>query len=164
MSSPGVRLTSIGAVVTLAVGAGTLAWSVLRILDSRSVDTLTASWLNIPWSLPIGLVLVAVGLGASARAWAQRRSGAPGTKPVDALAAARAVAAAKASAFVGSLVGGLYAGYLVFLLPNSESELRTDRLWASGATVLAAGLVVFAALALERVLQVHDDDDSSHRV
>lgn len=156
----GVHLTSLRLVAAVALGAGTAAWSLLGILDSRDVELLTASWLGVPWSLPVGLGLVAVGLVVSARAWTARLSGVNGAKPVDPLAAARTVAAAKASALVGALVGGAYTGYAVFLLPNSDSELRTSRLWGCGATVLSAMLVVAAALYLERVLRLPNDDET----
>ena len=159
MSVQHVRPTSTRNVVLAAALAGTAAWSLLRILDTRSIDLLTQAWLGIPWSLPVGLALVGVGLLASARAWSQRLSGAEGARPVDLLAAARAVAVAKASAVVGAVLAGAYAGYLLFLLPGADSELRTSRLWGSGATVLASVLVVGAALLLERVLRLPDDDD-----
>lgn len=159
MSSPTLRGTSARTLVVTAVVAATIAWSVLRVVDGRSVDALTMSWLAVPWTLPLGLAVVAAGLSVSARAWSQRLGGATGARPVDPIAAARAVAAAKASALVGSAVAGLYAGYAVFLLGISDSELRTSRLWACLVTAGAAVAVVVAAMALERVLHLPDDEE-----
>ena len=161
MSGSGVRLTPVRTVVSIAVVAASVAWALLRILESRSVDALTAVWLNVPWSLPVGLAGVAVGLGVSARAWTQRLHGTGGARPVDPLAAARTVAAAKASALVGALVGGAYAGYALFLLSGEDSELRTSRTWGCAATVVTAVAVVVAAMVLERVLRLPDDMDDS---
>ncbi|RKS75276.1 uncharacterized protein DUF3180 [Motilibacter peucedani] len=164
MSSQHVRPTSARTVVLSAVAAGVAVWSLLRVLDARSIDVLTQAWLGIPWSLPVGLALVGVGLLVSARAWRQRLSGASGARPVELLAAARAVAVAKASAVVGAVLAGAYAGYAVFLLPSSDSDLRTSRLIGSAATALASALVVGAGLLLERVLRLpEDDDDPSQR-
>ena len=141
------------------------AWCLLALLEADDVDALSASWLAVPLTLPFVLVLLAVGLGVSARAWRRRLDGAEGARPVDPLAAARMVAAAKSSALVGALVGGAYAGYALFLLPGGgDSELRADRLPLAAATALAALAAVGAALLLERVLRVppgNDDDRPS---
>lgn len=160
MSSPSVRSTSVRTLVLILVLSATAAWSVLRILDGRSVDALTASWLAVPWTLPLGLAAVAAGLLVSARAWSQRIAGAEGAKPVDPLAAARAVAAAKASALVGAGIAGVYVGYTLFLIGISASELRTSRLLSCLVTAGCAVGVVAGGLLLERVLHLPDDEES----
>lgn len=66
------------------------------------------------------------------------------------ITAARAVALAKASVQVGSLVGGIWLGFLIWLLPQ-RSELSAAASDTPGAVVgLVAGLaLVAAALWLE---------------
>ncbi|MFC9993142.1 DUF3180 domain-containing protein [Nocardia sp. NPDC127526] len=66
------------------------------------------------------------------------------------ITAARAVALAKASAQVGSLVAGIWLGFLIWLLPE-RSELRAVAADTPGAVVgLLAGIaLVAAALWLE---------------
>ncbi|GAB4582690.1 DUF3180 domain-containing protein [Nocardia sp. IFM 10818] len=66
------------------------------------------------------------------------------------ITAARAVALAKASAQVGSLVAGIWLGFLIWLLPE-RSELRAAAADTPGAVVgLLAGIaLVAAALWLE---------------
>ena len=152
-----LRPTRIGVLVAVAVVAALVAWALLEILDARSIDVLTASWLQVPATLPIALLVVAVGLAVSARAWRARLAGDPRVRAVDPLTAARAAVAGKASALVGSLVGGVYLGYLAYLIPDAHSELRTQRLLTCAATVVASVLVVAAGLWLERVLRLPDD-------
>jgi hypothetical protein len=152
-----LRPTRIGVLLLVAAGAALVAWALLKVLDARSIDVLTAAWLQVPATLPIALLVVAVGLAVSARAWRQRLAGDPRVRAVDPLSAARTAVAGKASALVGSLVGGLYLGYLAYLVPDAHSELRTQRLLACAATVVASVLVVAAGLWLERVLRLPED-------
>ncbi|WP_130494509.1 DUF3180 family protein [Motilibacter rhizosphaerae] len=149
----------IAVLATVAVVAGVAAWALLVLLDARSVDVLTASWLAVPPTLPVGLLVVAVGLAVAVRAWRQRVSGHPDARPLEPLSAARAVAAAKASGAVGAVVGGAYLGYAAYLVPDAHSELRTSRLVGCAAVVVCSVLVVAAAVALERVLRLPDDDE-----
>ncbi|MBF6134269.1 DUF3180 domain-containing protein [Nocardia otitidiscaviarum] len=66
------------------------------------------------------------------------------------ITAARAVALAKASAQVGSLVAGVWLGFLIWVLPQ-RSELRAAEADTPGAVVglLAGAALVAAALWLE---------------
>ena len=156
-SRPSLRPTRVAVLVAVGVVAALLAWALLTVLDARSIDVLTASWLQIPPTLPIALLVVAVGLAVSGRAWRQRLAGDPRSRAVDLLSAARTAVAGKASALVGALVTGVYLGYLAYLVPDAHSELRTQRLLACAATVVAGVLVVAAGLWLERVLRLPDD-------
>lgn len=78
-------------------------------------------------------------LGFTVRARIQRR---PGTRPVQALAAAKAVALAKASSLAGSIVTGAWLGVLVYVLPR-----RSD-LPAAAADTVAASIGAACAVAL----------------
>jgi hypothetical protein len=71
-----------------------------------------------------------------------RIEGRPGTRPVDPLAAARAVSLAKASALAGSVMAGAWAGFGLFVL------LRRGRLAAAAADTPGAVVGLLGALAL----------------
>ncbi|MFJ9363311.1 DUF3180 domain-containing protein [Nocardia sp. NPDC101769] len=71
----------------------------------------------------------------------------PGPGQLHAITAARAVALAKASAQVGSLVGGIWLGFLVWLLMQ-RSDLRAAASDTPGAVVGLLGGVALVAAAL----------------
>ena len=74
------------------------------------------------------------------------------------LAMARLAVLGKASAHVGPLVGGLYAGYLVVLLPGLDIEPRRDRAVICLVALLAAVALSAAGLWLERLCRVPPSD------
>lgn len=84
----------------------------------------------------------------------------PGTEPVDALPAARAVALAKASSMAGAIMAGAWLGLLGYVLPMLElvSAARQDTLTAVIGLVSAA-LLIGAGLWLEYVLRNPDEPD-----
>ncbi|MFD8548702.1 DUF3180 domain-containing protein [Streptomyces sp. NPDC059649] len=143
--------------VGLFLAAGVLAWGGARLWDS--FGTLP----SVPVAAPIVLAFLAAVLAATAfelrgrlRAQRERR---PGAKGVDPLLAARAVVFGQASALVASLVAGLYGGVGVFLLTSGlEVEPRRDQAIYAGLSVLAGAAVVAAAIFLERVCKLPDDE------
>lgn len=142
--------TSPSLLVVAAVAAGLAANVALQ-----------AAYGDLP-PLPVlaGLTPLVLGVGEFVlalvlRARIRRRRGA---RPVDALAAARAVALAKASSIAGSVVGGAWLGVLAYVLPLS------DRIDAAGSDtvsaivgVVGAAVLVGAALWLEHCLRTPDD-------
>ncbi|WP_282696692.1 DUF3180 domain-containing protein [Streptomyces sp. CC208A] len=137
--------------------AGILSWGGARLWDS--VGTLP----SVPLAAPIVLAVIAVVLTATAlslrarlRAQRERRPGAKGVEP---LMAARAVVFGQASALVAALVAGLYGGVGVFLLGSLDIPARRDQALYAAAAVLAAFGVIAAALFLERVCKLPEDDD-----
>src|SRR4051794_75616 len=117
---PSIRPTAIGWIVAAVLVCAAASWTVVQVMDSRGADVVGQPWLEIPWSLPVGLLLVAVGVGVTALAWRRRLAGAPRARPVDPLAAARLVGLAKACSHVGAVLAGLYAGYALFLVPEAD--------------------------------------------
>ena len=108
----------------------------------------------------MALFATALSLRARLRAQRERR---PGAKGVDPLAAARAVVFGQASALVASLVAGMYGGAGLFLIMyklDMDPRRRPGRL--RGLAVLAGAAVVAAALFLERVCRLPEDDDPQH--
>ena len=67
---------------------------------------------------------------------------------------ARMAVLGKASAHVGPLVGGLYLGYLLVLLPDLEIGSRREPRMLCLVAVLAAVLLSAAGLLLERLCRV----------
>lgn len=86
----------------------------------------------------------------------------PGTgKPLAPIAVARLAALAKASSVTAAAIAGLVCGFLIYVLGElSKTEPARDAKVA-GATVVAAGLLVVAALYLERCCRAPTppDDD-----
>ncbi|MFF5503074.1 DUF3180 domain-containing protein [Streptomyces roseolus] len=137
--------------------AGILSWGGARLWDS--VGTLPSVPLAAPIVLAvIAVVLTATALSIRARLKAQRERR-PGAKGVEPLMAARAVVFGQASALVAALVAGLYGGVGVFLLGSLDVPARRDQALYAAAALLAAFAVIAAALFLERVCRLPEDDD-----
>ncbi|MHB9859991.1 DUF3180 domain-containing protein [Streptomyces sp. YIM S03343] len=139
------------------VVAGVLSWAGARLWNS--VGTLPSVPLAAPIVLAlIAAVLLATALSLRARLKAQRERR-PGAKGVDPLMAARAVVFGQASALVAALVAGMYGGTGVFLLELLDMPARRDQAIYAGLSVLAGIAVIAAALFLERVCKLPEDDD-----
>ncbi|MGW7527538.1 DUF3180 domain-containing protein [Streptomyces sp. NPDC054783] len=141
------------------VVAGILSWAGARLWNS--IGTLP----SVPLAAPIVLALIAVvllstALSLRARLKAQRERR-PGAKGVDPLMAARAVVFGQASALVAALVAGMYGGTGVFLLELLDLPARRDQAVYAGLSVLAGIGVIAAALFLERVCKLPEDDDQN---
>ncbi|MEU1014615.1 DUF3180 domain-containing protein [Streptomyces sp. NPDC005900] len=143
----------------LFVVAAVLSWSGARLWDS--VGTLP----RVPLAAPVVLAVIAAVLLATAlslrsrlRAQRERRPGAKGVEP---LMAARAVVFGQASALVAALVAGMYGGVGAFLLEFLDLPPRRDQAIYAGLSVLTGIAVIAAALFLERVCRLPEDDDES---
>ncbi|MGW3252919.1 DUF3180 domain-containing protein [Streptomyces fungicidicus] len=140
------------------VVAGILSWAGARLWNS------VGSLPSVPVAAPIVLALIAVVLAATAlsiraRLKAQRERQ-PDAKGVDPLMAARAVVFGQASALVAALVAGMYGGTGVFLLEFLDIPARRDQAIYAGFSVLAALGVIAAAIFLERVCKLPEDDNN----
>ncbi|MET8475523.1 DUF3180 domain-containing protein [Streptomyces sp. NPDC006422] len=143
--------------VGLFAVAGVLSWAGARLW--ASLGTLP----KVPLAAPIVLAVIAVVLLATAlsirsrlRAQRERR---PEAKGVDPMMAARALVFGQASALVAALVAGMYGGTGVFLLESLEVPARRDQAIYAGFSVLAGVAVVAAAIFLERICKLPDDED-----
>ncbi|MEV3990132.1 DUF3180 domain-containing protein [Streptomyces sp. NPDC049837] len=139
--------------------AGILSWGGARLWES--FGTLP----SVPLAAPIVLAVIAVVLTATAlslrsrlRAQRERRPDAKGVEP---LMAARAVVFGQASALVAALVSGMYGGTGVFLLGSLDIPARRDQAIYAGFSVLAGIGVIAAAIFLERVCKLPEDDDEA---
>ncbi|CAM5528799.1 hypothetical protein STAFG_1238 [Streptomyces afghaniensis 772] len=139
------------------VVAGVLSWAGARLWNS--IGTLPSVPLAAPIVLAlIAVVLLATALSLRARLRAQRERQ-PDAKGVDPMMAARAVVFGQASALVAALVSGMYGGTGVFLLESLDIPARRDQAIYAGFSVLAGIGVIAAAIFLERVCKLPDDDE-----
>ncbi|MFF6913933.1 DUF3180 family protein [Streptomyces sp. NPDC012466] len=140
------------------VVAAVLSWAGARLWNS--VGTLPSVPLAAPIVLAvIAVVLLATALSIRARLKAQRERR-PEAKGVDPLMAARAVVFGQASALVAALVSGMYGGTGVFLLESLDIPARRDQAVYAGFSVLAGIGVIAAAIFLERVCKLPEDDEN----
>ncbi|MFD0270723.1 DUF3180 domain-containing protein [Streptomyces sp. NPDC127106] len=141
------------------VVAGVLSWAGARLWNAYG--TLPGVPLAAPIVLgAIAVVLLATALSLRSRLKAQRERQ-PDAKGVEPLMAARALVFGQASALVAALVAGMYGGVGVFLLADGlEVPARRDQAWYAAFSVLAGAAVIAAALFLERVLKLPEDDDT----
>jgi phosphatidylglycerophosphate synthase len=136
-----------------------LSWAGARLWDT--IGTLP----RVPVAAPVVLAVIAVALFATAlsirarlRAQRERR---PGAKGVDPLAAARALVFGQASALVAALVVGMYGGTGLYLVMYKlDMEPRRQQAVYAGFAVLAGVAVIAAALFLERVCKLPEDDNN----
>ncbi|MCS0600988.1 DUF3180 domain-containing protein [Streptomyces sp. LP11] len=154
-----MRELRIRVLVGVFVVAGVLSWAGARLWNS--IGTLP----SVPLAAPIVLALIAVvllstALSLRARLKAQRERR-PGAKGVDPLMAARAVVFGQSSALVAALVAGMYGGTGVFLLELLDIPARRDQALYAGLSLLAGIGVIAAALFLERVCKLPEDDDQN---
>ncbi|GGT61874.1 hypothetical protein GCM10010256_18930 [Streptomyces coeruleorubidus] len=139
------------------VVAGVLSWAGARLWNS--IGTLPSVPLAAPIVLAlIAVVLLATALSIRARLKAQRERQ-PDAKGVDPMMAARAVVFGQASALVAALVAGMYGGTGVFLLESLDNPARRDQAISAGFSVLAGIGVIAAAIFLERVCKLPEDDE-----
>jgi hypothetical protein len=150
-----LRLGVLGGIFLIA---GVLSWAGAKLWNAYG--TLP----GVPLAAPIVLAVIAVVLLATAislrgrlKAQRERRPGAKGVEP---LMAARAVVFGQASALVSAVVAGMYGGVGAFLAMDSlDVPARRDQAIYAGFAVLAGALVIAAALFLERVCKLPEDDD-----
>jgi len=152
-----VRELHIRVLAGVFVVAGVLSWAGARLWNS--IGTLP----SVPLAAPIVLAVIAVILLATAISLRSRlkaqRERRPEAKGVDPLMAARAVVFGQASALVAALVSGMYGGTGVFLLESLDIPARRDQAIYAGFSVLAGIAVIAAAVFLERVCKLPEDDD-----
>ncbi|WP_155058105.1 DUF3180 domain-containing protein [Streptomyces blattellae] len=141
------------------VVAGVLSWAGARLWNS--LGTLPSVPLAAPIVLAaIAAVLLATALSLRSRLKAQRERR-PDAKGVDPLMAARAVVFGQSSALVAALVAGMYGGTGVFLLESLDIPARRDQAIYAGFSVVAGIAVIAAAIFLERVCKLPEDDNNN---
>jgi hypothetical protein len=128
---------------TLALTAVVCALGMWLLLRQVYMSLPLLPWSGVP---ALGVLALAEAVcGRSVRARLRGR----GT-PIPPIAVARLAALAKASSLAAAFIGGLAAGFLIYVAGSLDksSAYRSDA-FASGATLGAAALLVAAALYLE---------------
>jgi hypothetical protein len=69
------------------------------------------------------------------------------------------LALSRSSLIVGGLFGGGYGGYALSFVPDIDTPLGSARVWHAGTAAVAGGLLVVAALLLERACHIPGGDD-----
>ncbi len=105
----------------------------------------------------LAIAVVEVVLGTTLRARIRQR---PGTRPVQALVAAKAVVLAKASSLAGAITGGAWLGVLGYVLPlRSQLQSAASDTISASIGVVCAGALVAAGLWLEYCCRTPDGPD-----
>jgi 4-amino-4-deoxy-L-arabinose transferase-like glycosyltransferase len=145
-ATTGVTSTKITTLLAIAIAVGAVAWLFLHFVYT--------TFPPLPWSAAATLGLFALAELTSAWNVRPRIHRRPGTKPVDPLVVARFVALAKASAYAAAVFGGVFAGYLLFVLPQVSEPIPRHDAIVSGGSLVAAVLFAAAALFLEYACRV----------
>jgi hypothetical protein len=146
-----VRPTRPGTLVALLVCVGAVSWGVLAVMSDRGT-TLPP----LTWTAPAGVALLAVVVLVTALGLRSRLDR-PEKRPHP-LSMARMAVLGKASAHVGPVVGGLYGGYLLVLLPGLEIDARRERAILCLVALAASVGLSLAGLLLERTCRVPPAD------
>jgi Protein of unknown function (DUF3180) len=149
-----MKPTRLTVLATVLIAVAAVAWAVVRFLYT--------SLPLLPWTMVPSLLLLSLGelyAGLVTRARIQRR---PGTKPIEALVAARLAALGKASSHAAAVIAGGFAGIAVYLLSSLDKPSPRHDFFVSGGTFLAGIALAAAALFLEyacRVPKGPEDED-----
>jgi hypothetical protein len=142
-----MRPTSLATLCVAGLGTAAVAW---LVISNFYGDMPTLPWL--PPLIMLGLAGVEAVLAPSTKARIDRRDG---TEPVNPLTVAWYVVLAKASALGGALFTGMYAGLLVWLLPQSGSNTHASHDLPQAVVGLVGALgLTLAGLWLERSCRV----------
>ena len=146
-----MRPTRLGTLAALLVCVGAVTWGVLAVMSDRG-----ATLPPLTWTAPTGVALLAVVVLVTALGLRSRLDR-PEKRPHP-LSMARMAVLGKASAHVGPVLGGLYGGYLLVLLPDLEIVARRERAILCLVALLASVGLSLAGLLLERTCRVPPAD------
>jgi H+/Cl- antiporter ClcA len=153
-----VNLTPLRALVVAAMFGGLAGW--LLVVTANALD-LTAP--EVPWTAPIGLILVTALVGALAYSTHQRIQ--VRHERVEPNRAVAFLVLGKASALAGAVVAGGYLAYALLFVARLDAAAPRDRVIRSAVTVLAGAALCAVGLLLERACRVprEDGDDDESR-
>jgi peptidoglycan/LPS O-acetylase OafA/YrhL len=137
-----VNPTRPGTLLAIAVICAAIAW--------LTVHQTFATLPPLPWTAVPAMLLLAGGEALAGRNLKARISGRRTGKPLQPIAVARMAALAKASSAAAAALGGLAAGFGIYVAGQLEKQVPRADAWAAAATVLSAAALVAAALYLER--------------
>jgi hypothetical protein len=147
-----VKLTPFRALVVAAMFGGLAGW--LLVVTVNAFD-LTAP--EVPWTAPIGLILVTALVGALAYSTHQRIQ--VRRQRMEPSRAVALLVLGKASALAGAVVAGGYFAYALLFLTRWEAAAPRDRVIRSAVAVLAGLALCGVGLLLERACKVPREED-----
>jgi hypothetical protein len=141
--------------VAVAAVCGLVAWLVVRSRFSQLP--------TLPWSAAPALLVLAAAETISGRNLRARLQGRRSEKPLTPIAVARMAALAKASSLGAAAFGGIAAGFFAYTAGLLDLAVPRGDAINSGITVVAAGILVGAALYLERCCRARSQDGDDRR-
>ena len=137
-----------------AMFGGLAGW--LLVVTTNALDLIAP---EVPWTAPIGVILVTAMVGALAYSTYQRIQ--VRRERVEPNRAVAFLVLGKASALAGAVVAGGYLAYALLFVGRLDAAAPRDRVIRSTVTVLAGAALCGAGLLLERACRVprEDDDD-----
>ena len=151
-SGGSVNLTPFRALVVAAVFGGLAGWLVVVI--ANAFDLIPP---EVPWTAPIGLILVAVLVGALAYATHQRIQ--VRRERIEPQRAVALLVLGKASALAGALVAGGYFAFALMFLTRLDAAAPRDRVIRSAVAIVAGIVLCIVGLLLERACKVPTEPD-----
>jgi H+/Cl- antiporter ClcA len=151
-SGGSVNLTPFRALVVAAVFGGLSGWLVVVI--ANAFDLIPP---EVPWTAPIGLILVAALVGALAYATHQRIQ--VRRERIEPQRAVALLVLGKASALAGALVAGGYFGFALMFLTRLDAAAPRDRVIRSAVAIVAGVVLCIMGLLLERACKVPTEPD-----
>jgi H+/Cl- antiporter ClcA len=151
-SGGSVNLTPFRALVVAAIFGGLGGW--LLVVTANAFDLIPP---EVPWTAPIGLILVAALVGALAYATHQRIQ--VRHERVEPQRAVAFLVLGKASALAGAVVAGGYFGFALMFLTRLDAAAPRDRVIRSAVAIVAGVLLCIMGLLLERACKVPTEPD-----
>jgi Protein of unknown function (DUF3180) len=149
-----VTATGVRTLVGWAAAGLVIGWLVARLIYVGRGEVI-----GVPLSAAVVLGVAGAALIYTALRTRARLEERSGTKRLPPLVAARLAALALAASRVGAVVGGGYAGYAGFLLPELTTAYRREVAFHCLLCVLGAVTVIIGAILLERALRLPEDID-----
>jgi uncharacterized membrane protein len=149
-----VHLTPLRALIVAAMFGGLAGW--LLGVTTNALDLIAP---EVPWTAPIGVLLVTAMVGALAYSTYQRIQ--VRRERMEPNRAVAFLVLGKASALAGAVVVGGYLAYALLFVSRWEAAAPRDRVIRSAVTVLVGAALCGVGLLLERACRVprEDDDD-----
>lgn len=152
----GLSTTPPAALAVAALFGGLTAW--LITVGARALNT---SPPQVPWTAPIAVILIAVGVGVLA--WSTYQRIHRRRERMDPQRAVSFLVLGKASALAGALVAGGYLTYAALFATRIDGESPRDRVIRSLVAAVGGVALGVAGMLLERACKVPkgpSDDDA----
>jgi hypothetical protein len=147
-----VTLTPWRALGVAALFGGLAGW--LVVVTANAFEAIPP---RIPWSAPIGLVVLGALVGALA--WSTHQRLQVRRERIEPQRAVAFLVLGKASALAGAVVAGGYLGFALMFLARIDAATPRDRVIRSAVAVVAGLALMVAGLRLERACKVPGADD-----